>query len=93
MASEERRKQPWCQPASPQWTSWDATPWQGQGWTSYGAGNGYAGNGYHSDGRTSWNDLKPVDRKDVKGPETYTGDITLWMSWSKSFMRFLRRKD
>ena len=36
---------------------------------------------------------KPVDRKDVKGPETYTGDITLWMSWSKSFMRFLRRKD
>ena len=36
--------------------------------------------------------MKPLDRKDVKDPETYTGDITLWMSWSKSFTRYLRRR-
>ena len=41
-----------------------------------GASNGYDGNSYHSGA----NDLKPVDRKEVKGPETYSGDITLWMS-------------
>ena len=37
--------------------------------------------------------LKPPDRKDVKGPEIYSGDITRWMQWSKAFARYLRRRD
>ena len=37
--------------------------------------------------------MKPPDRKDVKGPDTYTGDITPWVSWSKSFTRYVRRRD
>ena len=37
--------------------------------------------------------MKPVDRNDVKGLETYTGDIALRMSWSHSFMLFLQRKN
>ena len=37
--------------------------------------------------------LKPPDRKDVKGPEVYSGDITHWTQWSKAFTRYLRRRD
>ena len=37
--------------------------------------------------------MKPPDRKDVKGPEIYSGDITRWMQWSKAFARYLRRRD
>ena len=34
-----------------------------------------------------------MDRKDAKGPEIYTGDILRWVAWSKSVMRYLKRRD
>ena len=31
--------------------------------------------------------------KDLKPPEAYGGNIDKWKEWSKSFMRYLRRRD
>ena len=34
---------------------------------------------------------KPLDRKGVERPNKYAGDVDSWLSWSKSFRKFLRR--
>ena len=103
----EWQRQPWCQPASQHQTAWTTTPqswewpqagrnqWHGSGWgwTSYYA-NGWndlkESNSYYANG---WNDLKEIHHKDLKAPDTYNGDITLWKAWSKAFERYLRRRD
>ena len=48
------------------------------------------GNTYNRE-NDQWQQLRPTDRKDVKGPEAYSGDITQWFKWSKSFVRYLGR--
>ena len=44
-------------------------------------------------GWQSYGPLRAPDRKDVEKPEKYSGDITEWLRWSKSFTRFFRRHD
>ena len=103
----EWQRQPWCQPASQHQTAWTTTPqswewpqagrnqWHGSGWgwASYCA-NGWndlkESNSYYANG---WNDLKEIHHQDMRAPDTYNGDITLWKAWSKAFERYLRRRD
>ena len=40
-----------------------------------------------------YSSLRAPDRKDVDKPDKYSGDVTDWLTWSKSFTRFLRRHD
>ena len=37
--------------------------------------------------------LPDLDKKDIEKPEKYSGDISGWLRWRDSFVRFLRRKD
>ena len=89
----EWQRQPWCQPASQHQTAWTTTP-QSWEWPQAGRnqwhGSGWGWTSYYANG---WNDLKEIHHKDLKAPDTYNGDITLWKAWSKAFERYLRRRD
>ena len=41
----------------------------------------------------SWGPKHSMDRKDVAKPESYSGDITKWVQWSSTFVRYLGRQD
>ena len=89
--SSEWQKQPWCQPASQ--NQWQGSGW---GWTNY-SDNGWndlkESNSYHGYYANGWSDLKEIHHKDLKAPDTYSGDITQWKAWSRAFERYLRRRD
>jgi hypothetical protein len=90
-ASVEGQKQPWCQPASQ--NQWQGSGW---GWTNY-SDNGWIdlkeSNSYHGYYANGWSDLKEIHHKDLKAPDTYSGDITQWKAWSRAFESYLRRRD
>ena len=87
------------------WTGWPRSTWDARNdealppnhWDPNGRpqGSWSTRNGDAWSGWCGWSSqwLKPPDRKDVKGPEIYSGDITRWMQWSKAFARYLRRRD
>ena len=47
----------------------------------------------HATGVRSYEPLKPLHHKHVEIPIKYTGDAGMWLMWSKSFRKFLRRID
>ena len=90
-ASPTWQQQPWCQPASQnQWqgSGWGWTNYSDNGWNDLKESNSYYG--YYANG---WSDLKEIHHKDLKAPDTYSGDITQWKAWSRAFERYLRRRD
>ena len=40
-----------------------------------------------------WGPKHSLDRKDIAKPESYSGDITKWVPWSSTFVRYLGRQD
>ena len=57
------------------------TQWQDWGWPK---------------GHYGWSSSGPkhsLDRKDIAKPESYNGDITKWVPWSSTFVRYLGRQD
>ena len=68
---------------------WEQSQWQQQSWNS-GWRDSNWGSASYDGGR---GDLKEIHHKDLKPPEAYGGNIDKWKEWSKSFMRYLRRRD
>ena len=69
------------------WNSWYS--WKQQNWNS-GWRDSNWGSASYDGGR---GDLKEIHHKDLKPPEAYGGNIDKWKEWSKSFMRYLKRRD
>ena len=99
----QSKTDPWTQTKSGWQTSWTAHDdsqnwWDSNAWSGDPLKSRYpvdSWSGWDSQWSSGWSSqwLRPPDRKDVKGPEVYSGDITHWTEWSKSFVRFLRRRD
>ena len=70
-------REPWCEPTQRRGDWQQCTPAQPD-----------------SRPRNVWGaPLPDLDKKDIERPERYSGDITGWLKWKQSFIRFLRRKD
>ena len=67
---------------------------------SYNRTQNWSGKWYHQEWRGRYYDDEGyrgprhhIDRKDVVKPETYGGDISKWLAWQSTFVRYMSRID
>ena len=87
----QSKTDPWTQAKSNWQASWAAQDdsqnwWDSNAWSGYSSNSRYpvdSWSGWNSQWSNGWSSqwLRPPDRKDVKGPEVYSGDITHWTEW------------
>ena len=66
----------------------------------HGYNQNWSGKGYHQEWRGRhdndggyWGPRGHIDSKDLVKPETYGGDISKWLAWQSTFVRYMNRID